>query len=83
MIDTKTKELMSISASVTAHCLACVEYHVNRAKEFGANDDEIRLAFAIGRSVEQGAAQTMDDFIPTLTNGIRTKPFPKDAIEAL
>ncbi len=82
MIDTKTKELMSISASVTAHCLSCLEYHVNRAKEFGADDDEIRQAIAIGKAVAQGAAQTLEDFIPTLTCGIRTKPFPKD-IEAL
>lgn len=40
-IDAKTKELISISLSVTGHCSYCIAYHVNAGIKAGASDEEI------------------------------------------
>ena len=65
-LDNKIKELIAIGASITANCLPCLKYHSSKAKEAGANDDEITEAIATGKMVRKGSASKMDKFIPTL-----------------
>ena len=60
-MDTKTKELIAIGASVTANCVPCLKYHFTQATETGANEDEIRSAVAVGRMVRKGAARKWDE----------------------
>jgi len=67
-MDTKTKELVAIGASVTANCVPCMEYHTARAREAGASDTEIADAVAMGRKVRQGAAKVWDDGVAELLN---------------
>jgi AhpD family alkylhydroperoxidase len=61
-MDNKTKELIAIGASVTAHCQPCLKYHVGKAKEMGIDDQEIREAASVGHQVEKGSASAMRDF---------------------
>ena len=70
MMDDITKKLISIGASVRAHCQPCVTYHVAKAKELGIGDAEILEAVAVGQMVERGAGAAMRDF----TKGLLEKP---------
>ena len=65
-MDAKLQELVAIGASITANCKPCLEYHVGRAKENGASDQEIAEAVAVGKIVRKGAGSKMDEFIPTV-----------------
>lgn len=61
-MDTKTKELIAVGASVGAHCQPCLAYHVGKAKELGIAEVEIREAMDIGHMVENGAMVAMKQF---------------------
>ncbi len=67
-MDVKTKELIAIGASITANCKPCLEFHIAKAKENGATDEQIADAIAIGKMVRKGSAAKMDEFIPTVIN---------------
>jgi AhpD family alkylhydroperoxidase len=68
-MDVRTKELVAIGASITANCKPCLEYHVAKAKENGATDQEVAEAVAVGKMVRKGAASKMDEFIPAALEG--------------
>jgi AhpD family alkylhydroperoxidase len=61
-MDAKTKELIAIGASVSAHCQPCVTYHVAKAKGLGVGEEQIQEAIAVGQMVEKGASSAMRDF---------------------
>ena len=61
-IDNKTKELIAVGASITANCQPCLQYHKNKALEFGADAGEIAEAIETGKQVRKGAANKMDEF---------------------
>ena len=62
-LDTQVRELIAIGASITANCQPCLQYHVGKAKESGADDRVINDAIEIGRMVRRGAASKMDKLI--------------------
>lgn len=47
-LDTRTKELMGLAASMVLRCDDCVTYHVVRCKEEGVTDEELFEAFSVG-----------------------------------
>jgi len=57
----KTKELIAIGASVTAHCVPCLQFHFKKARGSGATPKEIQEAIAVGRRVRKGAAETWEE----------------------
>ena len=59
-MDMRTKELIAIGASITANCQPCLEYHVTKARDNGAEEKEIKEAIAVGRTVRRGAAGKVD-----------------------
>lgn len=61
-MDERTKELIAIGASVGAHCQPCLTYHVEKARELGIDEDEIRSAIETGHMVEKGAMSAMRKF---------------------
>jgi AhpD family alkylhydroperoxidase len=61
-IDNKTKELIAVGASITANCQPCLQFHKNKALEFGADAGEIVEAIEMGKQVRKGAAAKMDEF---------------------
>ena len=58
----RVKELIAIGASITANCQACLEHHVAKAREDGAEEEEIKEAIAVGKIVRKGAAGKMDQY---------------------
>ncbi len=65
-VDSRTKELIAVGASITANCQPCLQYHVSKARESGADDEEIIIAIAVAKAVRKGAAAKMDDFAAKL-----------------
>lgn len=63
----KIKELVAIGASFVANCQPCLQYHVEKAAEFGATPDEISAAIEMGRCVRKGAGAKMDKFSATFS----------------
>jgi len=61
-MDDKTRELIAIGASVTAHCQPCLTYHVSKAREMGIEEQDIREAVAVGHQVEKGSMSAMTVF---------------------
>lgn len=65
-MDNRIKELIAIGASVTANCQPCLRYHVSKAQESGANEQEISEAITVAKMVRRGAIAKMDEFASTL-----------------
>jgi AhpD family alkylhydroperoxidase len=61
-LDTRLKELIAVGASVTANCQPCLQYHVAKAREYGADEEDVAIAIAVAKTVRKGAAVKMDDF---------------------
>jgi AhpD family alkylhydroperoxidase len=61
-MDEKTKELIAIGASVSAHCQPCVSYHVGKAQGLGVSEESIQEAIGVGQMVERGAGAAMREF---------------------
>ena len=66
-MDIRTEELIAIGASITANCKPCLKYHVAKAREDGAQEQEIARAIEMGIKVRKGAAAQMDELIPTFS----------------
>ena len=65
-LDSRTKELIAVGASITANCQPCLQYHTNKAREFGADAGEVAVAIEIGKQVRKGASAKMDQFSSSL-----------------
>lgn len=73
-MDNRIKELIAIGASITANCQPCLEYHVTKARENGAKEEEIKEAIAVGKIVRKGAAGKMDQHASTMFKDTATAP---------
>ena len=62
-MDERTKELIAIGASVSAHCQPCLFFHLSKAWELGIGEDEIREAIEVGYMVERGALAAMRKYV--------------------
>ena len=71
-MDERTKELIAIGASVGAHCQPCLTYHVEKARELGIDDEEIRVAIETGHMVEKGAMSAMKKFSASILDASST-----------
>lgn len=67
--DDKTKELVAIGASVSAHCQPCLEHHATQAIQAGACEEEITEAIEVGKMVSKGAGVQMQRTIIKLMGG--------------
>ena len=65
----KFKELVAVGASITANCQPCLQYHTDKALEFGADPGEIAEAIEMGKRVRKGASAKMDTFASGLKVG--------------
>lgn len=82
-MDERTKELIAIGASVGAHCQPCLTYHVEKARELGIDEEEIRTAIETGHMVEKGAMNAMRKFSSDILaqKNVSTEPGPCDALK--
>ncbi len=60
-LDTRTKEFISIAASVLMRCERCTEIHVQRARKYGATDEQIAEAVACAMFVAAGSQLSWSD----------------------
>ena len=60
-LDLRTKELISIAASVLLRCERCTEIHAGRAKKYGATDEQIAEAVACAMFVAAGSQLSWSD----------------------
>jgi AhpD family alkylhydroperoxidase len=65
-MDRRTGELIAIGASVTANCVARLRFHLRKAREEGADPEEILAAIRVGQMVRKGAADSWDEVAATL-----------------
>lgn len=65
-LDDRTIRLIAVGASITANCQPCLETNVMKARECGADEQEIGEAIEIGKMVRKGAASKMDKFVSSL-----------------
>ena len=68
----RIKELVAVGASVTANCQPCLQYHTEKALEFGADATQIAAAIETGKQVRKGAHTEMDAFASYVKAGLRT-----------
>jgi len=61
-LDNQIKELIAVGASIGANCQPCLEYHIGKAHDYGAEESEIAEAIEVGTMVRKGAAAKMDKF---------------------
>ncbi len=73
-MDDKTRELIAIGASITAHCQPCLTYHLGKARELGIDEQEIREAVAVGQKVEKGSMSAMRDFTQQSLDSLAQDP---------
>ena len=71
-MESRIKALIAIGASITANCQPCLNYHVSKAKETGADDRDIALAIEVAKAVRKGAAAKMDDFAAGISAAVET-----------
>jgi AhpD family alkylhydroperoxidase len=60
-LDGRTKELISIAASVLMRCERCTEIHAERARKHGATDEQIAEAVACAMFVAAGSQLSWSD----------------------
>jgi len=69
-LDNRINELIAVGASITANCQPCLQYHVKKALESGADEQEIAEAIEIGKMVRKGASSKMDKFAASLNQAV-------------
>ncbi len=60
-LDVRTKELISLAASVLMRCERCTEIHAERAKKNGATNEQIAEAVACAMFVAAGSQLSWSD----------------------
>ena len=73
-LDNRISELIAIGASITANCQPCLQYHIDKALENGANEHEIAEAIEVAKKVRKGAAAKMDQFAATISEAVPSDP---------
>lgn len=72
-MDAKLKELISLGASVSAHCFPCVDYHLEQARKLGICEEDIQESIRAGFMVMNGAGDKMREKIKETLQGILLK----------
>jgi len=81
-MDTQTKELIAILASVTGNCVPCLRFHQEKARETGVDEAKIQTAVKIRRMVRSGAASNWDEEAETLLGSGATSISTDEKIQA-
>jgi AhpD family alkylhydroperoxidase len=72
-MEAKLRELISLGASVSAHCFPCLDYHLEQARKLGLNDEEIQEAIRVGFMIMNGAGDKMWEKIKDIFPGLSVK----------
>lgn len=72
-MDERTKELIAIGVSVGVHCQPCLDFHLEKARELGIGEDEIKEAVEVGHMVEKGALNAMRKYVGLVLNQVKSQ----------
>jgi len=61
-LEERILRLIAIGASVSANCQPCLQINAAKARDSGAEDEEITDAIQVGIMVQRGAAAKMHKF---------------------
>ena len=75
-MDERTKELIAIGASVSAHCQPCLDYHLGKARELGVGEEDIRMSIEVGYLMEKGASSAMKKYVGLVINQAQSQSGP-------
>ncbi len=78
-LDEHYMRLIAIGASVAANCQTCLEINLARARECGADDDELTQAIWVGRMVRRATGSKFDEFSGNLFKPAQSTVSGKDA----
>jgi AhpD family alkylhydroperoxidase len=67
-MDTKTRELVAVAASLAAGCEKCLRQHTLAARRAGASATELQQAVEIARAARLTAVLSIDEVAERLTN---------------
>jgi 4-carboxymuconolactone decarboxylase len=65
-MDVRTTELIAIGAACGANCIPCLHFHMKKAREAGAEDEQVRAAIRVGQMVRKGAPSQWDEEVEAL-----------------
>ncbi len=69
-MDIKSKELVALGASVSAHCFPCFDFHLEEARKLGICEEDIQETVRVGFGVMNGAGEKMWIKIKKIMTGI-------------
>ena len=69
-LDNRVLRLIAVGASITANCQPCLQTNVMKARESGADEQEITEAIEVGKMVRKGAASKMNQFALSLNYAV-------------
>ena len=72
-MDEKTKNLISMGASIAANCIPCFEHYYLLAGKNGITEEEIRETLSIAQKVKNGAAVVIKQFVCDTIDGKETE----------
>ncbi len=67
-LDSRTKELISVAASVLMRCERCTEIHAERAKKCGATDEMIAETISCAMFVAAGSQLSWSEVYEKITH---------------
>ncbi len=77
-LDEHCMRLIAVGASVAANCQTCLETNLARARECGANEDELSQAVWVGRMIRKGAASHLDALAQKLVEQVPASTVSED-----
>jgi AhpD family alkylhydroperoxidase len=60
-LDSRTRELIGIAASIAGHCQPCFAYHYREAVKVGVPPEAIRAAMQLAKAVRASGDRHMDE----------------------
>ncbi len=61
-MDSRTKEIMAIAASVAGHCQPCLRHHLAKARELGVQEEDINEAIRLAKVISEKGDYWMQEF---------------------
>ena len=71
-MDEKTKNLISMGASIAANCIPCFEHYYLMAEKKGITEEEIKDVIMIAEKVKNGAGVATRQFVCDIMAGMET-----------
>ena len=69
----KMTALIAVGVSVGVNCQPCLDFHLKKAREHKATEEEIQAAINVGKVVKLGSAHKMDEHMNILL-GVKNSP---------